>query len=205
MFNKAALLQILIDELALELECQALECTHGVGGARWKTPALEAQYALQISNIHIAGAHGQQDGGDGGAAQHGGGGKVQISLPVVGESCSPEDLKYFTRSWNQYVRASNETDDVKLRDQLQYCPDETLKKALDRALGDRVDSISVVDLLEEIETLAVVRQSNHVNTLALMTSKQERDEPVRQFAARLHGLASVCDLTVTSTCLLKVS
>ena len=88
---------------------------------------------------------------------------------------------------------------------MQYCPDETLKKALDRALGDRVDSISVVDLLEEIETLAVVRQSNHVNTLALMTSKQERDEPVRQFAARLCGLAAVCDLTVTCTCLLKVS
>ena len=51
---------------------------------------------------------------------------------------------------------------MKLRDQLLHCPDKALKKALDRALGDRVDSISVVDLLEEIETLAVVRQSNHV-------------------------------------------
>ena len=119
---------------------------------------------------------------------------------MVGGGCSQEDFKYFTRSWKQYVRASNETDDVKLRNQLLHCPDEALKKAL-----DRVDSISVVDLLDEIETLAVMRHSNHVNTLALMTAKQERDEPVRQFAARLHGLASVCDLTVTSTCLLKVS
>ena len=62
-----------------------------------------------------------------------------------------------------------------------------------------------MNLLEEIETLAVVRQSNHVNMLALMTAKQERDEPVRQFAARLRVLEAVCDLTVTCTCELKVS
>ena len=86
------------------------------------------------------------------------------------------------------ILSNDETNDVKLRDQLLHCPDEALKKALDRALGDRVDTISVADLLEEIETLTVVRQSNHVNTLALMTAGQERDEPVRQFAARLRGL-----------------
>jgi hypothetical protein len=51
----------------------------------------------------------------------------------------------------------------------------------------------------------MVRQSNHVNTPALMTAKQERDEPVRQFAARLRGLGAVCDRTVTCMCLLKVS
>ena len=39
-----------------------------------------------------------------------------------------------------------------------------------------------------------------MNTLALMTAKQERDEPVRQFAARLRGLAAVCDLSVTCAC-----
>ena len=52
MFDKVALLQILIDEMALELKCHALERTRGVGGARWKTPALEAQYALQMLNIN---------------------------------------------------------------------------------------------------------------------------------------------------------
>jgi hypothetical protein len=34
----------------------------------------------------------------------------------------------------------------------------------------------------------------------MITAKQERDEPVRQFAARLRGLAPVCDLTVTCSC-----
>jgi hypothetical protein len=114
---------------------------------------------------------------------------------LVGGGCSQEDFKYFIRSLNQYVRASNETDDVKLRDRLLHCHDGALKKAVERALGDRVDS--VVNLLKEIERLAMVRQSNHVNIPALMTAKQERDEPVRQFPARLRGLGAVCDWTVT--------
>ena len=53
-----------------------------------------------------------------------------------------------------------------------HCPDEALKKALDRALGDRVDSISVMDLVEEIVMLTLVRQSNHVNTLASITARR---------------------------------
>ena len=87
---------------------------------------------------------------------------ADLDWPLVGGGCSQEDFKYFIRSWNQYVRASNEVDPVKLRDQLLHCPDEALKKAVDRALGDRVENITVVDFLKEIETLAVARQSNHV-------------------------------------------
>ena len=97
------------------------------------------------------------------------------------------------------ILSNDETNDVKLRDQLLHCPDEALKKALDRALGDRVDFISVEDLLVEMAMLAVVTQSNHVNTLALMTAKKERDELVRQFATRLRGLAAVCDLTTPTS------
>jgi hypothetical protein len=91
-----------------------------------------------------------------------------------------------------------------LKDQLTNCPDDTLRSALYKALGDRIETISVTDLLKEIEVLAVVRQSNNVNTLAMISAKQERDEPLRQFAARLRGLAAVCDLSVTCTCGLKV-
>ena len=107
--------------------------------------------------------------------------------------------------WDRYVRASNETDEVRIRDQLLQCPDTDLKKAVNRALGNRVDTINMADLLKEIETLAVIKQSNHVNILAMIKSKQERDEPVRQFAARLRGLAAVCDLATLCTCGLSVS
>ena len=131
--------------------------------------------------------------------------QARFNYPKVEGGCSQEDFKFFRRTWNQCVRASIENNDGKLKDQLLHCPDDTLRKAVDRAQGDRVDTIYVVDLLKEIEMLAIVRQSNLVNTLALMTAKQERDEPVRQFAARLHCLAALCDLKVTCTCQLKVS
>jgi hypothetical protein len=85
-----------------------------------------------------------------------------------------------------------------LKDQLTNCPDDSLRIALYKALEDRINTISVVDLLKEIEVLAVVRQSNNVNTLSMISAKQEREEPVIQFAA-------VCDLSVTCTCGLKVS
>ena len=112
----------------------------------------------------------------------------------------PRRFQVFRKKWDQCVRASNETDLTKLRDQLTNCPNDSLRNALYKALGDRIDNITVTDLMKEIEELAVVRQSNNVNTLAMINAKQERDEPVRQFAAHLHGLAAVCDLTVTCTC-----
>jgi hypothetical protein len=43
-----------------------------------------------------------------------------------------------------------------LKDQLTNCPDESFRSALYKALGDRINSISVVNLLKEIEELAVV-------------------------------------------------
>jgi hypothetical protein len=47
-----------------------------------------------------------------------------------------------------------------------------LQKALNRALDDKVNNIALVDLLKEIETLAVVRQSNIANTLQPWCSVQ---------------------------------
>jgi hypothetical protein len=45
-----------------------------------------------------------------------------------------------------------------MKDQLTNCPDDSLRSALYKALGDRVDTISVADLLKEIEVLAVVNK-----------------------------------------------
>ena len=63
MFNEDALLQILTVEMTLEQEYQALECTHGVRGARWKTPPPSEASALQMLGVHRVDADGQQAGG----------------------------------------------------------------------------------------------------------------------------------------------
>ena len=173
---------ILIAEMAVELTCTYQACTYGVEGAPYKTPALEIEYAIQVLELHAKLSHGVHDAGGGGP----GGGTKKINMekiprPQLSGGSSQEDFRQFKIQWDQYVRASNETDDVRLRDQLLQCPDTDLRKAVHRALGVRVTTINVADLLKEIETLAVIKQSNHVNILAMIKSKQERDEPVRQF------------------------
>ena len=80
--------------------------------------------------------------------------------PTVSEKCSKAEFKLFVKKWRRYVRSSGETDDVLLRDQLLNCPDEALERAVYEVLGDRADTISMAELLKEIEVLAVVRQSN---------------------------------------------
>ena len=68
------------------------------------------------------------------------------------------------------------------------------------SLGTRADTISLSDLLEEVKTAAVEKQSEMLNQVRLMEAKQERNEPVRKFLARLKGMAVICKLTVTYTC-----
>ena len=68
------------------------------------------------------------------------------------------------------------------------------------SLGTRADTISLSNLSEEVKTAAVEKQSEMLNQVRLMEAKQERNEPVRKFLARLKGMAVICKLTVTYTC-----
>ena len=200
--------------MAVELECTETECDSGVDGSRWKTQPLTEQLAIQVLDRHLLIVHGHQvqqagrGGGDHGVGNDGGGGKSKqekIPRPTISSGISQQDFKFFRGEWTRYKRCSGIKDADIIRDQLMYCPDESLRKHVCRSLGDRVDTISEEELLEEIKKLAVERQSNIINTVALMSATQERDEGIRQFAARLRGLALVCDLSVICGCGAKVS
>ena len=131
--------------MPVQLPCATPDWNYGDGGAVYKTPALEFADAIQMLNIHRADAHGVQAGGGGGVL------KTQLSKiprPEISGGSSQEDFRQFKVKWGQYVRSSNETDDVKLRDQLLQCPDADLAKAVHRALGVRVENITVENLLD---------------------------------------------------------
>ena len=68
--------------MSVELECPA-HCDLGVGGAKYKTPALEFDFALQMLDIHLADGHGIHGGGGGGAAAEGEGVVLVRPLPLV--------------------------------------------------------------------------------------------------------------------------
>ena len=60
-------------------------------------------------------------------------------------------------------------------------------------------TISVANLMLEIKKEAVEKQSDLLNKVKLMKAKQERDEPVRTFVARLRNLANICILYTQCT------
>ena len=170
----------LFDNMPIQLECDVPECDKGPGGIKWKTPAVSEENALKLLERHERLSHVHQDGGGGGGAG-GAGGKsrlAKIPRPTVSGGCSQEEFNFFKSEWDRYVRSSPGVDVSELRDKLFSCQDENLRTALHRSHGEKLSTITVADLLGEIKKLVVVRQSKNVNTLALMTAKQERDEPV---------------------------
>ena len=108
-------LEILIAEMSIQLTCAAPDCAHGDGGAVYKTPALEPTLAMEMLNIHIRLAHGVNPVG--GAGPGGGVKKIhmeKIPRPALSGGSSQEDFMQFKQQWDRYVRASNETDEVRL-------------------------------------------------------------------------------------------
>ena len=136
--------------MRLSLLCTAQECTAGEEGSRWKTQELPEDLALQTLDRHLLG-HGLHVPGN---VQGDGGNRSRLEKlprPSISTGCNQQDFKFFREQWTRYKRASGETDEAKLRDQLMYCPDEALRKHVSRSLGARVDTITEADLLKEIE------------------------------------------------------
>ena len=161
----------LFDNIPIQLECNVPECDKGPGGVTWKTPALSEENALKLLKRHKTIAHVQQDGGGaGGARGAGGAGGIsrlaKIPRPTVSGGCSQEEFKFLNCEWDGYVRSSPGVETSELRDQLFSCPDENLRTALHRSHGEKLSTITVAGLLDEIKKLAVVRQSNYMNTLS---------------------------------------
>ena len=80
-----------------------------------------------------------------------------------------------------------------MRDQLLYCPDEKMRKTLHSNLGDRADTISVEDLLKEIETLAMQGENETSSQVGIDADKStltwgmqlmlRREELLKKFEA----------------------
>jgi hypothetical protein len=77
---------------------------------------------------------------------------------------------------------------------LEYC-DEQLRKDLTRSAGGSLTNKNEADILAAIKKLAV-RQNIMVARVTLHNMRQDRDEPIRAFRARLAGQAGVCKFIV---------
>ena len=118
----------------------------------------------------------------------------KVKRPTISSAGTIEDWQYFKSRWSDYVRATKleGTDRVI---QLIECCDDQLRKDLTRNAGGSLTGITEDQVLEAMKTLAIREENTMVARVTLHNMRQDRDEPVRAFGARLRGQASVCKFT----------
>jgi len=112
----------------------------------------------------------------------------KVRRPTTSSAGTSEDWSYFLSRWADYKFATKLAG-KELIIQLLECCDENLRKDLTRAQGG---TLPEADALAAIRQLAVREEKTMVARVALHNMRQERDETVRSFGARLQGQANIC-------------
>lgn len=121
----------------------------------------------------------------------------KIKRPTLSASGTSEEWAYFRQRWSDYKAATRLTG-TDIVFQLLECCDEGLRKDLTRSFGSLSHS-NEDTVLDHIKSLAVRRENIMVARVQLYQMHQDRDEPIRAFAARLKGQAGVCNYKIKCT------
>jgi hypothetical protein len=122
----------------------------------------------------------------------------KLNRPAVGKGCTSEDWGYFSYLWTSYKTATKlPVADTNV--QLLACCDADLRKDLHRT-DKEIEQQPEDAILTAIKSLAVRRENVMVSRLALHGMCQDREEGVRNYAARLKGQADVCNFIVRCPC-----
>ena len=119
----------------------------------------------------------------------------RVKRPVISSAGTSEDWNYFPSRWNDYVEATNVTGKDEVI-QLLECCDEELRSDVTRMDGGSLTNKTAEEASAAIRTLTVREESPMVARAALYATHQDRDEPVRTFAARARGQARTCKFTL---------
>ena len=126
----------------------------------------------------------------------------KIQRPTISAAGTSEEWAYFKQRWSDYKTATHlPASDIIY--QLLECCDEGLRKDLTRSFAS-LSTHNEETVLKNIKSLAVRQENIMVARMQLHHMRQDRDEPVRAFCARLKGQAGVCHFMATCTCELKV-
>ena len=118
----------------------------------------------------------------------------KVKRPNISPAGTTEDWQYFKSRWGDYVKATRleGTDRVI---QLLECCDDQLRKDLTRNAGGTLTDMTEEEVFTAMKRLAIREENTMVARVTLHNMRQDRDEPVRAFGARLRGQASVCKFT----------
>ena len=161
-------------------------------GCTYETDEVTDELAAVLLSVHSSGAHTAQ-----GAPNVTLNTKLErVRCPTISAAGSSEDWSYFLTRWSDYVAATNVTGKDKVI-QLLECCDEQLRKNLTRNAGGSLTNKTADEVMEAIKKLAVREENTMVARVQLHNMRQDRDETIRSFGARLRGQAGVCKFLVT--------
>jgi hypothetical protein len=78
-----------------------------------------------------------------------------LPCPMLQDGCDKDEFRRFTLQWRLYIRERGELDYNEVRQHLLNCIDETLVDAIHDALGYKINTTSVTDMVMELGKLAV--------------------------------------------------
>ena len=119
----------------------------------------------------------------------------KVKRPTVTAAGTSEEWAYFLSRWSDYADATKVTGKDKVV-QLLECCDDPLRKDLTRAAGGSLTNKPVEDVLAAIRKLAVREENTMVARVSLHNMRQDRDETIRSFGARLRGQADICKFLI---------
>ena len=109
------LLEIFVAMAPIQLECTVVDCNLGAAGARYKTPALEEQVAIQMLNNYREDTHARGHGGRQQQEQLGGEAHSKVEKlprPSLQKSISEDKYLHFKRQWVRYKRSTGLVSDI---------------------------------------------------------------------------------------------
>ena len=155
-----------------------------IDGCLYETPDVDAVLAAALITTHST-VHARATTSVATA-------KVEkVKRPTISSAGTSEDWLYFTSRWDDYVEATKVSGADKVV-QLLECCDEQLRKDLTRTAGGTLSGKTEGEVLTAMRKLAVREENTMVARVTLHNMRQDRDEPVRAFGARLRGQAGVC-------------
>ena len=122
----------------------------------------------------------------------------KLPRPTVSKGITTEEWGFFKSLWGTYKVATK----LANRDaciQLLACCDPELRRDLYR-MDNSIEDKGVNAILDTMKSLCVRQENVMVSRLTLHNLRQDRDEGVRNFAARIRGQADVCKFTVRCSC-----
>ena len=167
--------------------CTAPDCTVEFDDS------LAPEVLLAMFNLHARTAHPPQTNGN--SVE----GKAdikpeKIKRPVFTAAGTSEEFSYLIQRWGEYKTACGLQGNSAVF-QLLECIDEPLRRDLTRLHGSMVN-LTEESIIEKIKTLAVRNENVMVARVELLKMTQDREEPVRAYAARLKGQANICQFSI---------